>query len=70
MVNGLTSSIDCLCLQQAIEEKKGISGYSYTQEELERVSAVKSEMDEMKGQTLDNMSEMVIFVLNYSISSV
>ncbi|NXY45030.1 IFT81 protein, partial [Ceuthmochares aereus] len=44
---------------QAIEDKKGISGYSYTQEELERVSAVKSEMDEMKGQTLDNMSEMV-----------
>ncbi|NXU50796.1 IFT81 protein, partial [Turnix velox] len=46
---------------QAIEEKKGISGYSYTQEELERVSAVKSEMDEMKGRTLDNMSEMVIY---------
>ncbi|XP_054144800.1 intraflagellar transport protein 81 homolog isoform X2 [Melozone crissalis] len=45
--------------EQAIEEKKGISGYSYTQEELERVSAVKSEMDEVKGQTLDNMSEMV-----------
>ncbi|NWR90033.1 IFT81 protein, partial [Furnarius figulus] len=44
---------------QSTEEKKGISGYSYTQEELERVSAVKSEMDEMKGQTLDNMSEMV-----------
>jgi len=51
-----------LCLQQAIEDKKGISGYSCTQEELERVSAVKSEMDEMKGRTLDNMSEMVIFV--------
>nr|XP_060641470.1 intraflagellar transport protein 81 homolog [Anolis sagrei ordinatus] len=44
---------------QAIEDKKGISGYSYTQEELERVSAVKSEMDEVKGRTLDNMSEMV-----------
>ncbi|NWR75524.1 IFT81 protein, partial [Centropus unirufus] len=44
---------------QAIEDKKGISGYSYTQEELERVSAVKGEMDEMKGRTLDNMSEMV-----------
>ncbi|KAK2522791.1 Ift81 [Columba guinea] len=44
---------------QAIEDKKGISGYSYTQEELERVSAVKSEMDEMKGRTLDDMSEMV-----------
>nr|XP_056715319.1 intraflagellar transport protein 81 homolog [Euleptes europaea] len=44
---------------QAIEAKKGISGYSYTQEELERVSAVKSEMDEMKGRTLDSISEMV-----------
>ncbi|XP_057278589.1 intraflagellar transport protein 81 homolog [Pezoporus wallicus] len=44
---------------QAIEDKKGISGYSYKQEELERVSAVKSEMDEMKGRTLDNMSETV-----------
>ncbi|XP_054852959.1 intraflagellar transport protein 81 homolog isoform X1 [Eublepharis macularius] len=44
---------------KAIEDKKGISGYSYTQEELERVSAVKSEMDEVKGRTLDNMSEMV-----------
>ncbi|XP_070618115.1 intraflagellar transport protein 81 homolog [Erythrolamprus reginae] len=44
---------------QAMEDKKGISGYSYTQEELERVSAVKSEMDEMKGRTLDNMSDMV-----------
>ncbi|XP_078237894.1 intraflagellar transport protein 81 homolog [Pogona vitticeps] len=44
---------------QTIEDKKGISGYSYTQEELERVSAVKSEIDEVKGRTLDNMSEMV-----------
>lgn len=59
-----------LCLQQAIEEKKGISGYSYTQEELERVSAVKSEVDGMKGQTLDNMSEMVMFVFGCCIASV
>ncbi|KAM9621942.1 intraflagellar transport protein 81 homolog isoform 2-T3 [Trichechus inunguis] len=44
---------------QTIEEKKGVSGYSYTQEELERVSALKSEVDEMKGRTLDDMSEMV-----------
>ncbi|NXS53162.1 IFT81 protein, partial [Brachypteracias leptosomus] len=44
---------------QAMEDKKGISGYSHIQEELERVSAVKSEMDEMKGRTLENMSEMV-----------
>ncbi|XP_027422618.1 intraflagellar transport protein 81 homolog isoform X2 [Bos indicus x Bos taurus] len=43
---------------QTIEEKRGISGYSYTQEELERVSALKSEVDEMKGRTLDDMSEM------------
>ncbi|XP_057347848.1 intraflagellar transport protein 81 homolog isoform X3 [Manis pentadactyla] len=44
---------------QTIEDKKGISGYSYTQEELERVSALKTEVDEMKRQTLDDMSEMV-----------
>ncbi|XP_032157225.1 intraflagellar transport protein 81 homolog isoform X4 [Sapajus apella] len=44
---------------ETMEEKKGVSGYSYTQEELERVSALKSEVDEMKGRTLDDMSEMV-----------
>uniref|UniRef100_A0A2I3GQ00 Intraflagellar transport protein 81 homolog n=1 Tax=Nomascus leucogenys TaxID=61853 RepID=A0A2I3GQ00_NOMLE len=44
---------------QTMEEKKSISGYSYTQEELERISALKSEVDEMKGRTLDDMSEMV-----------
>ncbi|XP_012586672.1 PREDICTED: intraflagellar transport protein 81 homolog isoform X2 [Condylura cristata] len=44
---------------QTTEEKRGVSGYSYTQEELERVSALKSEVDEMKGRTLDDMSEMV-----------
>ncbi|XP_023576442.1 intraflagellar transport protein 81 homolog, partial [Octodon degus] len=44
---------------QAMEEKRGVSGYSYTQEELERVSALKSEVDELKGRTLDDMSDMV-----------
>lgn len=50
--------------QRTIEEKKGVSGYSYTQEELERVSALKSEVDEMKGRTLDDMSEMVMTPLS------
>ncbi|XP_037537184.1 intraflagellar transport protein 81 homolog isoform X2 [Nematolebias whitei] len=44
---------------QTMEAEKGISGYSNTQEELERVSAIKSELDEKKGRTLDDMSEMV-----------
>lgn len=41
----------CLCsgVQQSLEAQQGISGYSDTQEELERVSAIKSELDEMKG---------------------
>lgn len=53
----------CLCsgVQQSLEAQRGISGYSDTQEELERVSAIKSELDEMKGRTLDDMSEMVSF---------
>ncbi|XP_040052696.2 intraflagellar transport protein 81 homolog [Gasterosteus aculeatus] len=44
---------------QTVEAEKGISGYSSTQEELERVSAIKSKLDEKKGRTLDDMSEMV-----------
>ncbi|XP_078808713.1 intraflagellar transport protein 81 homolog isoform X2 [Oryzias latipes] len=44
---------------EAVEDEKGISGYSNTQEELERVSAIKTELDEKKGRTLDDMSEMV-----------
>ncbi|XP_075034432.1 intraflagellar transport protein 81 homolog [Mixophyes fleayi] len=44
---------------QTVEQKRGISGYSDTQEELERVSILKSEVDEMKGRTLDDMSDMV-----------
>uniref|UniRef100_A0A3Q2U373 Intraflagellar transport protein 81 homolog n=1 Tax=Fundulus heteroclitus TaxID=8078 RepID=A0A3Q2U373_FUNHE len=44
---------------QTVEAEKGISGYSDTQEELERVSAIKSGLDEKKGRTLDDMSEMV-----------
>ncbi|KAG7222125.1 hypothetical protein INR49_016697 [Caranx melampygus] len=44
---------------QIVEAEKGISGYSNTQENLERVSAIKSELDEKKGRTLDDMSEMV-----------
>uniref|UniRef100_A0A8C5LJC6 Intraflagellar transport protein 81 homolog n=1 Tax=Leptobrachium leishanense TaxID=445787 RepID=A0A8C5LJC6_9ANUR len=44
---------------QSMEQKRGISGYSDTQEELERVSVLKSEVDEKKGRTLDDMSDMV-----------
>nr|XP_029533645.1 intraflagellar transport protein 81 homolog isoform X2 [Oncorhynchus nerka]XP_029533646.1 intraflagellar transport protein 81 homolog isoform X2 [Oncorhynchus nerka] len=42
-----------------MEAQKRISGYSDTQEELERVSAVKGELDEMKARSLDDVSEMV-----------
>lgn len=45
--------------QQSVEAEKGISGYSNTQEELEKVSAIKSELDERKGRALGDMSEMV-----------
>lgn len=56
--------IACFCcvLQQTLEAEKGISGYSDTQDELERVSAIKTELDEKKGRTLDDMSEMVIHI--------
>ncbi|XP_049341785.1 intraflagellar transport protein 81 homolog isoform X2 [Astyanax mexicanus] len=50
---------------QSLEAQKGISGFSETQEELERVSAIKSELDELKGRTLDDMSEMRKLLLLY-----
>jgi len=45
--------------QSALENKKGVSGYRQTQEDLEKVSAVKSEYDDRKGKTLEDMSDMV-----------
>ncbi|KAK0151745.1 Intraflagellar transport protein 81 [Merluccius polli] len=50
---------DILQQLQSMEAQKGISGFSDTQEELERLSAAKSELDDRKGRTLDDMSEMV-----------
>lgn len=42
-----------------LERKRGVAGYRETQDELEKVSSKKSELDELKGRTLDDMSEMV-----------
>jgi intraflagellar transport protein 81 len=36
-----------------------VSGYHDTQEELEKVSTVKSELDEQKGKTLEDISDLV-----------
>ena len=36
-----------------------MSGFQDTQEELEKVSAVKSGLDEQKGKSLDEISDMV-----------
>ncbi|CAN9512707.1 unnamed protein product [Ophioblennius macclurei] len=44
---------------RSLEAEKGISGYSNTQDELENTSAMKNDLDEKKGRTLDDMSEMV-----------
>ncbi|XP_076807172.1 intraflagellar transport protein 81 homolog [Clavelina lepadiformis] len=42
-----------------MENRKGVSGFRETQDELEKVSAKKSELDEVKHRTLDDMSDMV-----------
>ncbi|KAJ7330649.1 Intraflagellar transport protein 81 [Desmophyllum pertusum] len=42
-----------------LESKQGVSGFHETQEELEKVSAKKSELDEQKGKTLEDISELV-----------
>ncbi|KAK3094389.1 hypothetical protein FSP39_001105 [Pinctada imbricata] len=44
---------------EAVESKAGVTGYRKTQEQLEKVSAAKSELDEQKGRTLEDISDMV-----------
>ena len=36
-----------------------MAGYRETQEELEKVSSLKTDLDETKGKTLEEISEMV-----------
>ncbi|XP_015917332.1 intraflagellar transport protein 81 homolog isoform X2 [Parasteatoda tepidariorum] len=42
-----------------LEMQKGVSGFHAAQDELEKVSSIKAELDEKKGQTLEEMSIMV-----------
>jgi hypothetical protein len=42
-----------------LEERKGVSGYTVVQSELEKVSALKQRIDESKGATLNEISRIV-----------
>jgi len=42
-----------------VESRHGVAGYRNTQDAIENVSTMKSEFDHMKGQTLEDMSNMV-----------
>ena len=42
-----------------VEKEKGVSGFTDTQEELERVSALKGDLDIKKAASLEEMSKMV-----------
>ena len=48
-----------LNLQAVVEKQKGVSGYRETQDALENISSIKSELDSMKGRTLEDISYMV-----------
>merc|ERR1712216_84207 len=41
------------------EARRGLSGYQETQDELEKVSQQKAEVDEVKGKTLEEISQVV-----------
>jgi intraflagellar transport protein 81 len=45
--------------QSAVEARHGVAGYRDTQDALENVSTMKSEFDQMKGRTLEDISYMV-----------
>ena len=46
-------------LLSKIEEKKGVSGYLQTQRELANISKLKNTTDQLKGKTLEEISEIV-----------
>ena len=45
--------------QLELEKKMGVSGFLEAQDKLEQVSAAKSDIDENKGRTLEEISELV-----------
>ena len=45
--------------QSELEKKMGVSGFLDAQDKLEQVSAAKSDIDEQKGKTLEEISSMV-----------
>ncbi|KAL3848360.1 hypothetical protein ACJMK2_019225 [Sinanodonta woodiana] len=51
-----------------VEQKHGVAGYRQTQDNIEKVSAMKGELDETKGRTLEDISEMVK-MLNQKIAT-
>ena len=46
-------------VQTAVETRHGVEGFRDTQDAIENISTMKSEFDHQKGQTLENMSDMV-----------
>lgn len=54
-------------MQNNLEARSGVSGFRDTQNNLEKVSEMKAQVDERKGETLEEMSDMVR-ELNYKIS--
>lgn len=40
------------------EARRGVSGFTQAQEQLEKVSQQKAEVDEVKGKTLENISQV------------
>lgn len=57
ILRGLDSSLGEVL--ERIEAEKGVAGYSKTQERLEEASEKKSELDETKGRTLEEISKIV-----------
>lgn len=55
--------------QSKLEAKKGVAGYHDTQEELEKVSTIKSELDDVKGRTLEDMSHLVSMLPTFKARS-
>lgn len=57
LLKGRAGDLDAFL--RSVEEKKGVSGYTAVQSDLEKISALKARIDESKGKALNEISRIV-----------
>ena len=60
---------ECGVALEDAERGKGVHGFKKAQNSLEEVSDVKSKLDEQKGNTLENMSQVIQYSVKLQVAT-